>query len=126
MAIAIVTFPGLAVASSTVPVYCWRNWRGREVSAVTGTRGPCEVNGQCLVFVQIFRRYIVLRNFMGVNFFFFGVPGVFHTRHCLGLEGVAFFEQLVDTFGICPFDIGQSLKISRLPRGTCSCTLPRE
>jgi len=57
---------------------------------------------------------------MGMNFFFVGVSGIFHARDDLGLKRVTFFEQLVDAFGICLFNIGQSLQVSGLSAGTGS------
>jgi hypothetical protein len=40
MALAMVIPPGFIEASVTTSFYCWRNRRGREVSAVT-TDGAC-------------------------------------------------------------------------------------
>jgi hypothetical protein len=47
--------------------------------------------------------------------FLLAVSGIFHARHYFGLERVPFLEQLVDTFRIRAFKVGQTLQISGLP-----------
>src|SRR5277367_4422261 len=62
-----------------------------------------------LVLVQIFAGHVILRHFVGMNFFLISVVGGLHSRNYVGLERVPFFEQFVDTFGIRGFDVGQTL-----------------
>ena len=54
---------------------------------------------------------------MRPNFLQIGVIRIFHAHNHAGLERISFLEQLLDTFGICTFDGGQSLQISGLPAG---------
>ena len=63
----------------------------------------------CLVFLQIFTGYVILRNLMRTNLPLISVPSLFHARHYIGLERVSFLDQLVDTLRIRTFDVGQSL-----------------
>jgi hypothetical protein len=51
---------------------------------------------------------------VGMNFSLVSIVGFFNTRHDAGFEGVSFFEQLVDAFGIGAFKVRQSLKVAGL------------
>ena len=62
-----------------------------------------------LLFIQIFARNIILGHLVGVDFPCIGIVGVFHALEYLRLEGVSFFEQLVDTLRIRTFDGGNFL-----------------
>src|SRR5271156_832359 len=69
-----------------------------------------------LLFIQILAGNIILWHLMRANFPLVSVPGVFHALHRVGLERVSFLKQLVHTLRIRPFNVGQSLQISRLLR----------
>src|SRR5579862_8087406 len=66
------------------------------------------------ILIQVFVGNIVLRHFVGVNFPFVGVIGVFDASDCVCFEGVPFVKQLVDAFRICTLDVRQSLQVARL------------
>src|ERR1700686_2110543 len=74
------------------------------------------------LFVQIFARNVVFGYLTGANFLPIAFSGVFDARYDSCLERVPFFQQLVNTFRIDIFDVGQALQISRLQ----SRTLPGE
>ena len=67
-----------------------------------------------LFFVQIFARDVVLRYLTGANFLPIAFSGVFDARYDPCLERVSLFQQLVHTFRIDTFNVGQALQISRL------------
>ncbi len=47
-----------------------------------------------------------------MDFLAFMFVGFFHARHDSGLEGVAFFEQLVNTLRVGIFYVGQALEVA--------------
>src|SRR5579863_168576 len=121
------------------PVGCAGNGCG-ECGAKLTARGECRSSGQkvcgckkwntvrknsglstiashpqeSLIFVQVFIRNIILRHFVGMHFALIFVICGFNTRQYVCLESISFFEQLVNTFGIRAFHVGQPLEISRL------------
>src|SRR5580658_8044636 len=54
------------------------------------------------------------------------VIGFFDARNYASLKRVTFVNQLVNTFGVRAFDVGQSLQISRLPGGVRFRSRPTE
>ena len=73
---------------------------------------PCS---KSLLVVQIFAGNVILGHFVRVYFPSVLVVGLFDARHHTGLKRVTFVNQLVNTFRVRAFDVGQSLQISRLP-----------
>lgn len=67
-----------------------------------------------LIFVQIFFGHVIFRHFTSSNFSVVAFARFFHARDHTGLERVAFLQQLVDTFRIDTFYVGQALQISGL------------
>lgn len=67
-----------------------------------------------LVLVQVFAGHVIFGYFPGANFLYTTGIGVLNARDDAGLERVPFFEQLVNAFRICAFDIRQTLQVSRL------------
>ena len=65
-----------------------------------------------LFFIQIFAGYVILRNFVGVDFLLVSVVGALYAGNYVGFKRVSFLKQLVDTLRIRRFNIGQSLQIS--------------
>src|ERR1700686_366622 len=66
------------------------------------------------LFVQIFARDVVLGYLTGANFLPIAFSGVFDARYDSCFERVSLFQQLVNTFRIDAFNVGQALQISRL------------
>lgn len=67
-----------------------------------------------LILIEVFAGDIIFGHFASANFSPLVFSGAFNTRYYAGLEGVAFFQQLVNAFRIGALDIGQALQISRL------------
>jgi hypothetical protein len=65
-----------------------------------------------LFFIQIFAGYVILRNFVGVDFLLVSVVGALNAGDYVRFKRVSFLQQLVDTLRIRRFDVGQSLQIS--------------
>src|SRR5258705_1073064 len=99
----------------------WKNISRRKGCTVASRQSSAQGR---LVFVQIFAGDIILRYFVGVDFAF--VSGVFHSLHDTCLERISFFDELVHTFRICTFTVGQSLQVTRLAAGRRSQTLASE
>ena len=66
------------------------------------------------ILILIFFGDIVLRNFVSMNLFFIGIPGIFHSGDDSGLERVPFLDEFVDAFGIHAFDVRETLQIAGL------------
>lgn len=59
-----------------------------------------------LLFVEVFLGHVVFGQFTGANFLPLAISGLFDTGHNSGFECVAFFQQFINTLGICAFDVG--------------------
>jgi len=67
-----------------------------------------------LLFVQVFAGHVVFGHFTRANFLSFAFSGILNPRHYPSLERVPFFKQLINTFRIRTFDVGQTLQVSGL------------
>ena len=56
------------------------------------------------VFIQILPRYVIFRYFAGAHFPVLVFFSFFDARHNTSLEGIAFFDQLIDTLRIRTLD----------------------
>jgi hypothetical protein len=92
--------------TSTAKTVVYSIYGAAEAAALQSTRTGEHSRTALLIFVQILAGHVVLGNFMGVNFFSFGVAGMFNACDGLSLEGVPLFQQFVNAFGIRLFGIG--------------------
>jgi len=72
----------------------WSKARAARIQILFG--GPYRMTP--LLFVQVFAGNVVLGHLTGANFFSFACSGILNARNYPSLEGVAFFNQLVDAF----------------------------
>ena len=81
----------------------------------SGTKNP-EISPRDFpsLFVQIFARDVVFGHLTGANLLPIAFSGVFDARYDPCLERVSLFQQLVNTFRIDTFNVGQALQVSRL------------
>ena len=67
-----------------------------------------------LIFLQIFRRHIVLRDLFRVNFSHVRIGCVFHAGDHFGLERLPLFDQFLDALCACLRDVRQPLSVPGL------------
>jgi Na+-translocating ferredoxin:NAD+ oxidoreductase RnfA subunit len=72
-----------------------------------------------LAVVAIFRRNVVLRDFLRLDFTLIGVGSVLDTAYGLGFERLTFFEELFDALRVDIFDTRESLNIAGLAGLVC-------
>lgn len=71
-----------------------------------------------LVLLKILLRDVVLRDFVSMHFTFVVAISVLYAGDHVSLKRIALFKQLVDTLGLCTFNVGQPLQITRKQAGS--------
>ena len=82
--------------------------------------GNSQTRGWHLILIQVFAGNIVFGHLVRADLPPVGVLGILYTGDRVGLEGVPFREQLIDTFGIRAFNRGNSLQVPCLTARTRS------
>src|SRR5215468_5495295 len=73
-----------------------------------------------LVVVQEFARHVVFRNLVSSHLCHIWISRIFDTVYSIRFERIAFFCQLLHTFGICNRGVRNLLSRPRLPSGVMS------